>query len=65
MGVLLMFAAVLVLFFFPWLDKHKVRSANFRPFYRQFYWLFVIKLYHSWMGRVAMPAEGLYVLFFE
>ena len=61
MGVLLMFAAVLVLFFLPWLDRHKVRSANFRPFYRQFYWLFAIDcVILGWVG--AMPAEGIYVL---
>jgi len=61
MGVLLMFAAVLVLFFLPWLDRHKVRSANFRPFYRQFYWLFAIDcIILGWVG--AMPAEGIYVL---
>ena len=61
MGVLLMFAAVLVLFFLPWLDRHKVRSANFRPFYKQFYWLFAIDcIILGWVG--AMPAEGVYVL---
>ena len=61
MGVLLMFAAVLVLFFLPWLDRHKIRSANFRPFYRQFYWLFAIDcIILGWVG--AMPAEGIYVL---
>ena len=61
MGVLLMFAAVLVLFFLPWLDRHKVRSANFRPFYKQFYWLFAIDcVILGWVG--AMPAEGVYVL---
>jgi len=61
MGVLLMFAAVLVLFFLPWLDRHKVRSANFRPFYKQFFWLFAIDcIILGWVG--AMPAEGIYVL---
>ena len=61
LGVLLMFAAVMVLFFLPWLDKHKIRSANFRPFYKQFYWLFFINcMVLGWVG--AMPAEGIYVL---
>ncbi len=61
MGVLLMFAAVLVLFFLPWLDRHKIRSASFRPFYRQFFWLFFLNcLILGWVG--AMPAEGMYVL---
>ena len=61
MGVLLMFAAVAVLFILPWLDRHKVRSAKFRPYYKQFYWLFFIDcIILGWVG--AMPAEGLYVL---
>jgi ubiquinol-cytochrome c reductase cytochrome b subunit len=34
-------AAVLVLFFVPWLDRSKVRSARFRPLYRQFFWILV------------------------
>ena len=60
MGVLLMFATVAVLFLLPWLDKHKVRSAQFRPFYKQFYWLFLIDcIILGWVG--AMPAEGIYV----
>ena len=60
MGVLLMFAAVAVLFILPWLDKHKVRSAQFRPYYKQFYWLFLIDcIILGWVG--AMPAEGIYV----
>ena len=38
-----------------------MRSANFRPFYRQFYWLFFVNsLILGWVG--AMPAEGIYVL---
>ena len=61
MGVLLMFAAVLVLFILPWLDSHKVRSASFRPYYKQFYWLFFVNsIILGWVG--AMPAEGIYVL---
>ncbi len=61
MGVLLMFAAVSILFFLPWLDRHKIRSASFRPFYKQFFWLFFIDcIILGWCG--AMPAEGIYVL---
>ena len=41
LGVLAMGAAVSILFILPWLDRSKVRSARFRPIYRQFYWLFV------------------------
>ncbi len=61
MGVLLMFSAVAVLFILPWLDTHKVRSANFRPYYKQFFWLFLLDcIILGWVG--AMPAEGIYVL---
>ena len=42
MGVLAMFASIMILFVLPWLDTSKVRSANYRPLYRQFFWLLVI-----------------------
>ena len=61
LGVLLMFSAVAVLFILPWLDTHKVRSAKFRPYYKQFYWLFFLNCFIlGWVG--AMPADGIYVL---
>jgi quinol-cytochrome oxidoreductase complex cytochrome b subunit len=41
MGVIALFAALGVLFFIPWLDWSKVRSARFRPVFKQFFWLFV------------------------
>jgi len=41
-GVLAMFASILILFVLPWLDSSKVRSARFRPKYKIFFWLFVI-----------------------
>ena len=40
-GVIAMFASVLILAVLPWLDRSKVRSARFRPIYRQFFWIFV------------------------
>ena len=61
LGVILMFSAVAVLFILPWLDTHKTRSAQFRPYYKQFFWLFFINCFVlGWVG--AMPAEGIYVL---
>ena len=36
-GVLAMFGSIFVLFFVPWLDTSRVRSARFRPVYRQFF----------------------------
>ena len=60
-GVVLLFASLLILLALPWLDRGKVRSAVFRPIYKQFFWLFVIDiLVLGYMG--AMPAEGTYLL---
>ncbi len=60
-GVIAMFASIFVLVILPWLDTSKIRSAVFRPLYRQFYWiLFIDVLILGYMG--AMPAEGLYLL---
>lgn len=60
-GVLAMFAAIAVLFFVPWLDTTKVRSAVYRPLYRVFFTLFVANgLFLGWLG--SRPAEGTYVV---
>ena len=56
-----MFRSIFILFILPWLDTSKVRSAVFRPIYRQFFWIFVIDV--LMLGYVgAMPAEGIYLL---
>jgi len=61
MGVVAMLSAILVLAALPWLDTSKIRSAVFRPMYKQFYWILVIDVIA--LGYVgAMPAEGLYLL---
>jgi quinol-cytochrome oxidoreductase complex cytochrome b subunit len=41
-GVILMFGSILILMVLPWLDTSKVRSATFRPIYKQLFWLLVI-----------------------
>ncbi len=59
-GVLVMFGAIVVLFFLPWLDTSKVRSAVYRPWYKLFFWIFVANaIMLGWLG--SRPAEGLYV----
>jgi len=59
-GVIAMFAAIAVLFFIPWLDTSRVRSASYRPLYRPFFWLFVFTcIALGYLG--AKPAEGGYV----
>ena len=41
-GVLMMFGAIVVLLFLPWLDTSKVRSGRFRPIFKQAFLLFII-----------------------
>ena len=55
------FSAIAVLFVLPWLDTSRVRSARFRPIYRQFFWIFVIVCIGlGYLG--SQPAEGGYVI---
>jgi len=42
LGVIAMFASIAVLFILPWLDRSPVRSARYRPLYRQFFWILII-----------------------
>ncbi|MDZ4307105.1 cytochrome b [Allopontixanthobacter sp.] len=44
MGVLAMFASILVWFFLPWLDKSPVRSGHYRPLFRIFFWILVVDM---------------------
>ncbi|WP_376801495.1 cytochrome b [Candidatus Raskinella chloraquaticus] len=60
-GVLAMFGSIAVLFLLPWLDTSKVRSARYRPLYRQFFWIFaVVCVILGYLG--SKPPEGLYVV---
>ena len=60
-GVIAMFAAIAILAFLPWLDTSKVRSANYRPIYRQFFWVFVaVCIGLGYIG--SKPPEGAYLL---
>ncbi len=62
MGVLAMFAAILMWFFLPWLDRSPVRSATYRPLYRKFFWFGLIPamLVLFWCG--GAPAAEPYVM---
>ncbi|HVI04928.1 MAG TPA: cytochrome b, partial [Sphingomicrobium sp.] len=41
-------------FFLPWLDKSPVRSGNYRPLFKRFFWLLVIDvILLGWAGGGA------------
>ena len=62
LGVIAMFAAILILFILPWLDTSKVRSARFRPVYKMLFWAFLIDcLVLGYVG--GNPAEGVFIVF--
>jgi ubiquinol-cytochrome c reductase cytochrome b subunit len=41
LGVIAMFGAILIQFLLPWIDRSKVRSGNYRPMFRVFFWVFL------------------------
>src|SRR5271156_6201267 len=59
MGVIVLFSAIVVLAFVPWLDRSPVKSGKYRPSYRFFFWVFVV----IGIGRGSLgsqePTEGL------
>ncbi len=60
-GVMMMFGSIAVLFVLPWLDTSPVRSARFRPIYRQLFWLLVISVFA--LGAVgAHRPQGIWVV---
>ncbi len=60
-GVIAFGGAIVVLFFIPWLDRSKVRSAKFRPLYRQFFWILVaVCIGLGYLG--SQVAEGGYLI---
>lgn len=59
-GVMAMVGAIAVLFVLPWLDTSRVRSARYRPLFRQFFFIFVADcVLLGYLG--ALPAEGVYI----
>ena len=56
-----MFGSILLLFFLPWLDTSPVRSGNYRPLFRKFFWLLVVDvLVLGYCG--GAPAEEPFVM---
>ncbi|MFL5121333.1 MAG: cytochrome bc complex cytochrome b subunit [Microvirga sp.] len=61
LGVIALFGSIAILAFLPWLDTSRVRSANYRPLFRQFFWIFIaVTVGLGWLG--SKPAEGGYVI---
>jgi quinol-cytochrome oxidoreductase complex cytochrome b subunit len=62
LGVIAMFASILILFVLPWLDTSRVRSARFRPIYKWVFWLFLIDCaILGWVG--ANPPSGAFLVY--
>jgi ubiquinol-cytochrome c reductase cytochrome b/c1 subunit len=60
-GVIAMFSSIAILAFLPWLDTSRVKSAVYRPLFRQFMWIFlVVVIGLGYLG--AQPPEGGYVI---
>ena len=60
-GVCMMFGSILVLFVLPWLDTSPVRSARFRPIYRQLIWVWVAAVIVLGICGAHKP-EGIWVM---
>ena len=54
LGVIALFASILILVFLPWLDSAKVRSGRYRPLFRQFFWIFVAAISAPSPRKAAM-----------
>ncbi len=57
-GVIAMFGAVIMLFLMPFLDRHPVKSARYRPFFRIFLILLLLDtVFLGWLGA-QLPTEA-------
>ena len=59
MGVIVLFAAIVILALIPWLDRSPVKSAKYRPAYRFFFWVFVVICVGLGYLGSQEPTEGL------
>ena len=63
-GVLAMVGAIVILFFVPWLDTSAVRSTNYRPLYKIFFWVFAVNA--VWLGYLgSRPAEQPWIILMQ
>jgi quinol-cytochrome oxidoreductase complex cytochrome b subunit len=60
-GVIAMFGSLIVLFFIPFLNTSEIRSTDFRPIFKVFYWLLVtVFLLLGWIGQ--KPVTDTYIM---
>jgi len=60
LGVIAMFGSIAIWFILPWLDTSKVRSATYRPIYKQMFWIIMVVFFA--LGVVgANPPEGWWI----
>ena len=56
-----MVSSIAILAFLPWLDTSKVRSAKYRPLYKQCFWLFIADvILLGYLG--SQTADGLFLI---
>ena len=60
-GVLAMFSSLIVLFLIPFTNTSEIKSTNFRPLFKIFYWLTVTNfLLLGWIGQ--KPVTDVYII---
>ncbi len=60
-GVIAMFTSILILFVLPWLDSSPIRSARYRPWYRQIFWFLVVDVIVLGLAG-SRPPEGMWLI---
>ncbi len=61
-GVLAMFSSILLMFFLPWLDRSPVRSTDYRPLYRKFFYVLVVDVLVLGYCGGAHPSNTIVVI---
>jgi ubiquinol-cytochrome c reductase cytochrome b subunit len=60
LGVIALFASILILAALPWLDTCRVKSGSYRPQFRKAYWVFIAACVGlGYLG--SQPAEGVFL----
>merc|ERR1712232_217554 len=59
-GIIAMGGSIAVLFCIPFINSSEIRNTTYRPFFKIFYWLFVVDfIILMWIGQ--KPVEDIYV----